>query len=215
MSYPYRLTSTRAQAAAVAVLLAAMALAVGCNNQQTVRTDANYRTIQASPLQDTDAAKRLNQQGLAHLADGELEKAENTFKAAITEDIEYGPAHNNLGKVYYLQGDYYQAALEYDYARRQMPTHAGPRYNLGLIYERAAKQDAPIVNLNRAIEYYREAVALAPGNITYRAALAHALVERGDKTDELRDLLEQILEKDRRPDWITWARRQRAALGDD
>ena len=45
-----------------------------------------------------------------------MEKAEKLLKQALTADIGYGPAHNNLGKVYYHRQNFYLAAWEFEYA---------------------------------------------------------------------------------------------------
>lgn len=184
-------------------------LLVGCNgSHRTVDTSTGeYRTISVTPLRDTDAAKRANDRGLSLLADGELDKAKDAFKDALTADVEYGPAHNNLGKVYYMQRDWYKAAWEFEYAKKQMPKHAGPHNNLGLVLEHAGE-------LDKAVDEYRAAVSLAPDNMQYIGNLARTLVRRGDtRTDETRTLLKQIVENDKRIPWVIWARQELAGMG--
>ncbi|MFW5682977.1 MAG: tetratricopeptide repeat protein [Phycisphaeraceae bacterium] len=171
-----------------------------------VETTNNYRTIRAEPLRNTDAARRAHEQGLEHLDQQNLELAQQAFERALTADVEYGPAHNSLGKVFYQQQDWYRAAWEFEYAKKLMPRRAEPRNNLALVLEQAGEFD-------RAIDLYREAVGLAPDNIRYRANLARALIRRGDRSREVRVLLEAILEQDTRPQWLTWASRQLESKG--
>ncbi len=181
--------------------------ACGCNpNRVADAPIGNYRTITAEPRRDTEAAKRLNRVGLEHLAAGEYDEAVDAFVRALTEDVEFGPAHNNLGKVYYIQKNWYKAAWEFEYAGKLLPRHAEPRNNLGLVLEQAGE-------LDRAVDQYRQAVGLEPGVIAYRGNLARALIRRGDRTDEVRKLLELIVENDTRPEWVLWARQQQAGSG--
>ncbi len=103
----------------------------------------------------------------------------------------------NLGKVYFRKRDYYMAALEFDYACDLMPRQAEPRNNLGLAWAKAGEFD-------RAVDLHREAVALDRESIEFRANLAHALVLRGDRTDEVRSLLRDILDRDSLPQRRVW-----------
>ena len=160
-----------------------------------------YRTVTAQPRRDTEAARRANEEGLAHLKANELDRAVESFSRALTADVEFGPAHNNLGKVYYRKKDYYKAAWEFEDAGRLLPDHAEPRNNLGLVLEQAGE-------LDRSVEAYRQAVALDEERIVYRANLVRALIRRGDRTDEVRSLLKQVLKEDLRSEWLIWARHQ-------
>lgn len=188
--------------AMIVCLCALMLISLGCAGQETVTPPkVSYRTVTTGPLRNTEAAREANQRGLEHLHAGEIAEAGTAFRQAVERDIEFGPAHNNLGKVYYLQKDWYKAAWEFEYARKQMPRRAEPRNNLGLVLERAGE-------LDNAVNYYREAVSLAPDDIHYRANLARALIRRGDRTPEVFALLRQILDQDTRPAWLIWAKQQ-------
>lgn len=186
------------------LLTLAPLLLVGCETGSST-TEPRYRTVTAEPRRNTDLARRLNEQGLEHLEAGRLDQAADHFQRALTADVEFGPAHNNLGRVYFERQRWYEAALEFDAAAKAMPKRPEPRNNLGLVLEQAGE-------LDRAVAHYREAVGLAPKSIEYRANLARALLRRGDRTDEVRTLLRQIVDEDRRPDWIVWARQQLTAL---
>lgn len=187
-------------------LIATVLAGVGCNGVSVDGSSGRYRTISMEPRRDTEAAARANKAGLNHLADGDLDKAADAFNRALTADVEFGPAHNNLGKVYYQRRDWHKAAWEFEYARKLLPRHGEPRNNLGLVLEEAGE-------LDRAVEQYRAAVDLGTGNTAYRANLARALIRRGDQTDEVRALLDHILEHDTRPEWLIWASQRQAAFG--
>jgi len=187
-------------------LLASASVLVGCaGGQRTRAVPGAYRTVVTEPWRDTEAAKRAYAQGLEHLEADRLDEAQQAFERSLTADVEFGPAHNNLGVVFYRQQQWYQAAWEFENAARLMPNRAAPRNNLGLVLERAGE-------LTQAIEHFREAVRLEPGSIVYRANLVRALVGRGDRTDEVRELLEAVLAEDDRPQWLIWAQQQLTRL---
>ena len=181
------------------VLITVLTVVVGCTDKTKTYRSGEYRTIDAAPDRDTDTARRYNEQGMKHLQKEELDEAASDFRRALVADVTFGPAHNNLGKVYYAQKDWYQAAWEFDYARELMPRQPEPLNNLGLVHEQAGE-------LDRAIEHYEQAVALGRDRIEFRANLARAKVRRGDTDDELIVLLQQILDEDKRPEWLVWAR---------
>jgi len=195
--------------ARLSLLLGLAGLAVaetGCANFLTGESPRPaYRTIQVNPGRDTEAAKEANRAGLDHLAGGRLEQAAEAFERALSADVEFGPAHNNLGKVYYRQEDWYRAAWEFEYAGKLLPRHAEPRNNLGLVLERAGE-------LDRAVNCCRDAVGLEADRIEYRANLVRALVRRGDRTREVRSRLRQLLEEDSRPEWRAWAKKQQIRM---
>jgi Tfp pilus assembly protein PilF len=180
-------------------LVACLAVGVGCTDKTKTYRSGGYRTVEAPPDRDTETAKRYNAQGLEHLGNEELDEAAADFRRSLVADVTYGPAHNNLGKVFYAQKDWYQAAWEFDYARELMPRQPEPLNNLGLVHEQAGE-------LDRAVENYQQAVALGPDRIEYRANLARAKVRRGDADEELISLLQQILDQDSRPEWLVWAK---------
>lgn len=183
----------------------AIVLATASCADRTRQGSADYRTVPSDPHRDTASARRLDVQGREQMAKGEIKRAAELFKQALTADVEYGPAHNNLGKVYFRQKDWYQAAWEFEYAGKLMPRRAEPRNNLGLVLERSG-------DLDKAIDRYHEAVELDPDNVEYRGNLARALIQRGDRNEEVLKLLETIAQRDTRPEWQTWAKRHLATM---
>lgn len=184
-------------------------LLMGCNDpasKPAINLDEEYRTINTSPLRDTEAARKANAKGLTHLDNGELYQAEEAFKRAVEADVDFGPAHNNLGKIYYLKRRFYLAAHEFDDAIKLMPNHAAPHNNLGLTLLEAGK-------LDDAAESMRKAVSLDPLKIDYQANLARVLVQRGDVSDEVITLLRVIASSDERVQWRVWASQQLGTMG--
>ncbi len=172
----------------------------GCGDSTIKASKGPYRTITTDPLRDTESARRHYQAGLEHLNNHEVDKAIKDFERALAADVQFGPAHNCLGRAHYMNEDWYEAAWEFEYARKYLPKHPQPLNNLALLYERDGQYD-------RAIDYYRKAVAMAPRDIQYRANLARAMIRRGDRNDEVKDLLQDITEEDSRADWLIWAKR--------
>lgn len=196
---------------AIAVLLiAAFAMMPGCTNapEPTGQDDVKYRAVRADPLRDTQAARQANAQGLAHLDAGELYQAELAFKRSLDADVKFGPAHNHLGKIYFLKRDFYNAAHEFDYAIKLMPRQAAPHNNLGLALLEGD-------DLDQAIDHFRKAVHLDPITIDFQANLARSLVQRGDRTQEVITLLRNVAVRDERTPWRVWASHELGLMGLD
>ena len=185
----------------IATLCAIAALA-GCQNPSG--SNSNYETITADPNRRTDEAKRLHTEALESIRADKPEDAQRLLKRALDADVMFGPAHNNLGKLYFSQGRHYLAAWEFQYAARLMPDRPEPRNNLGLVFEAVGK-------LDQAVEQYTQARVAAPDNAQIVGNLARARMRRGDRDPELKGLLEEVVLKDERPDWREWAR-ERLAL---
>lgn len=191
----------------LALLVACGVVLCACESRpEPDRGKRPYRTIQAQPLRDTDAARKANEQGLMHLDKGELYQAEQAFLNALEADVGFGPAHNNLGKIYFLKRDFYRAAHEFDTAIDLIPSHAAPHNNLGLTLLESGK-------LDDAVDTFRKATTLAPNVIEYQANLARTLVQRGDTTNEVITLLRAVALRDDRLEWRIWASHQLGTMG--
>ncbi|HED64690.1 MAG TPA: tetratricopeptide repeat protein [Planctomycetes bacterium] len=127
------------------------------------------------------------------------EEAESLLREALTEDIFFGPAHNNLGVLYLTQDKLYEAANEFEWARRVMPGHPDPRMNLALTLEKAGKWD-------EAIQTYKTALEVYPGHIPTEQALARILVRHAPESPDLPALLDRIRLRGETPAWRQWAR---------
>jgi Tfp pilus assembly protein PilF len=161
----------------------------------------NYKTIKAKPKRDTIAAAKLNRQGVEAMSKGRVEKAENLFKKALVKDVNFGPAHNNLGRIYFDQGKNYLAAWEFEYATTVMPGRSEPYNNLGMVMERVGK-------LEQAIEAYERANEMHPNHPEIVGNLARAWWSHDKNDQRTRELLEQLIFVDCRPYWVTWAKEQ-------
>lgn len=182
-----------------------LTLISGCAAPQRTTQDemAQLGTARPDPL----LARRENARAVQLIRQQKYPEAEEALKKALVGDITYGPAHNNLGKVYFHQSKFYVAAWEFQYAIKLMPHHFEPRNNLGLLYEEVGK-------LNQAVDCYTEALSFEPSNPLLVGNLARARVRRGDRGQEVRDLLDLLIAQDSRPEWLTWAKIQLLLMQD-
>jgi Flp pilus assembly protein TadD len=129
---------------------------------------AACRSAGEGPYSPTDAHARdtVRAQGLnAHAADviaAAPEEAEELLREALGADLFFGPAHNNLGVLYLEQGKLYEAAGEFEWARKLMPGHPDPRMNLALTLERAGQTEEAIRTYETALEVYRKRPGVRP-----------------------------------------------------
>src|SRR5262245_45519901 len=170
-------------------LIVVACLACGCKSSKTPSVGSR----------DTEQARKENDRAFELITKAKYDQAEKILKKAIAADVMFGPARNNLGLVYYHEGKLYQAAWEFQNAIKLMPYQPEPRNNLGLVLERAGK-------LTEAADAYDRAKEMEPDNPEYIGNLARAKVRRGDNDAETKELLEEVVFKDSRPEWTTWAK---------
>jgi Tfp pilus assembly protein PilF len=156
-------------------------------------------------LRDTAKAQRLNQEA-APLIHSDPAKAERLLREALTSDLYFGPAHNNLGVLYLSQGMLYEAAGEFEWARKLMPGHPDPRMNLALVLEKAGRTDEALTTYAAALEVY-------PNHIPTIQALARLQVRSGHTDERTAGFLDEIALRGETETWRTWARNQRIRLG--
>ena len=146
-----------------------------------------------SPLK----AEKLTQEAAALIGSDDA-KAESLLREALTEDLYHGPAHNNLGVVYLKQGKLYEAAGEFEWARKLMPGHADPRMNLALTLETAGHTED-------AISTYRTALEVSPDHIQTIQALTRLQYKSGKKDAKTVESLQTIALRGETPRWRDWA----------
>jgi Tfp pilus assembly protein PilF len=184
------------------LLLSFLAPMIGCQGNQA-GTKADYETLAEPPNRNTDVARSHNIHAVSLMGDGILEKAEQELKAALSADMFYGPSHNNLGIVYFRQKKYYLAAWEFQYAVKLMPNEIEPLNNLGLVFEAVGR-------LDDAEKWYDKALSLKPEATDVVGNLARVRIRCNKKDEATQKLLSNIVLKDRRPEWVSWARQQLA-----
>ena len=180
----------------IVLLLLSLTCVWGCARPRSYSPYATPREA----ARDSLKAQKLTQQA-AEIMDKDPGKAEQLLREALTADLYHGPAHNNLGVLYLGQDKLYEAATEFEWARKVMPGHPDPRMNLALTLERAGRID-------EALETYETALEVYPNHLPTIQALAR-LQLRHDRVDERTpDFLEEIALRGETPEWRDWARQQ-------
>ena len=151
---------------------------------------------------NTVLAERLTRRA-AELMESEPERAEALLREALANDIFFGPAHNNLGVLHLERDELYEAASEFEWARKLMPGHPDPRLNLAITLERAGREDEALVAYTAALEVY-------PGYVPAIQGLAKLFLSTGRDDPRLEEWLDRLAVEGESQAWRDWARERRA-----
>jgi tetratricopeptide (TPR) repeat protein len=184
---------------ALVAIVAAVACGAGC--RAPAKSVGPYQPP-ANATRETSEAERLTKEA-AELIKAEPQRAETLLREALTKDLFFGPAHNNLGVVLLQRDELYTAAEEFEWARKLMPGHPDPRVNLALTLEKAGKIDDAIASYSAALEVYPDYLPAVQG-------LALMTVRAGRKDDRLTNWLETIAIRSDSVRWREWAKRRQS-----
>ena len=101
---------------------------------------------------NTHLAEQLTRHAADRIDAMDLDAAEDLLRQALSADLFHGPAHNNLGVVFLQQGKLYEAAQEFEWAKKLLPSAPDPRVNLALTLERAGDEDQATLAWDAALE---------------------------------------------------------------
>jgi tetratricopeptide (TPR) repeat protein len=132
-------------------------------------------------------------------------KAEELLHSALKADPYDGPAHNDLGVLCLRQSRLYEAATEFEVARKLMPGSPDPRLNLGLTFEKAGLYE-------RAFTAYDAALEASPTHIRSIEAIARLTLRTGRTSDRLPGMLEDVALRGETSNWRSWAKEQMSRL---
>lgn len=180
---------------ALAVIFVALA---GCVHPKA--TDP-YTPVSVA-ARDTQKAIALNNQAMPLMDRGDTDsatRAEELLRQALAADLYFGPAHNNLGVLYLARGRYYEAAGEFEWARRLLPGHPDPRVNLAMTLESAGRTDDALATYRTALEIYPDYVAAAQG-------LARLQLKQGKPDDRTPAMLRIVAMQGETVEWREWAK---------
>ncbi|MCC6970545.1 MAG: tetratricopeptide repeat protein [Phycisphaerales bacterium] len=184
------------QSTLLTIILAA--LLTGC---ASTRPTSPY-SGQSAEARDSSRAEALNQQA-ADLIERDPTRAESLLRDALAADLYHGAAHNNLGTLLLAQGKLYDAAAEFEWARKLLPGHPDPRHNLALTFELAGRYDDALATYAAALDVY-------PEHLPTIQAMVRLQV-RASKTDERTPtLLDTIAMRGETRAWRDWARLEHA-----
>jgi Tfp pilus assembly protein PilF len=155
-----------------------------------------YSTTSAEN-RDESKATQLTRDAV-EIADKDPEKAETLLREALTSDLYHGPAHNDLGVLFFRQGKLYEAANEFEWARKLMPGSPDPRLNLALVLERAGQT-------KDAFAAYDSALEAAPEHVPTMQAYARLAVREGRHDDKTANALKLIALRGEDDAWRQWA----------
>jgi Flp pilus assembly protein TadD len=146
---------------------------------------------------DVHRSESLARQSLQYMESDPV-RAEALLREALAADLFNGPAHNNLGTILLRQGLLYDAATEFEWARKLLPGHPDPRLNLALTLEHAGRSDDAIAIYTTALEVY-------PEHIPSLQALTRLQVRLGRKDAQTTEHLQQIALRGDTSEWREWA----------
>jgi Flp pilus assembly protein TadD len=173
------------------------ALAAGCH--PAAPPVASGSPVRGDVTRNTAVARAQTDRAFQLISQKKFAEAEPVLKQAIDADPTYGPAHNDLGLVYYQLGRLYDAAWEFQNAIKLLPNEPQPQNNLGLVLEEAMKYQ-------EAEQAYAEAHRMSPQNPEFAGNLARVRIRLGERDELTRRLLETVILADPRPEWVDWAR---------
>jgi len=157
------------------------------------------------PTHDEAKAHELTLEAL-EVIESDLAKAEELLLAALQADLYHGPPHNHLGVLYLRQSRLFEAANEFELARKLMPGNPDPRLNLGLTLEKAGLYD-------RAFDAYNAALEVLPSHIRTMQAVARLTLRTGRKNDDrLMGMLAEVTLRGETSNWRSWAQEQMSRL---
>lgn len=177
--------------AACAIVLA---LAWGCASDKAA---GPYATPSVA-LRNSIEAESLNREA-AGLLQSDPMRAEALLREALGKDLFFGPAHNNLGVLHLQRGELYEAAAEFEWARKLLPGHPDPRINLAITLERAGRA-------GEAIDAYKAALEVQPGSVVAMQGAAVIAVREGRAEPALDGWLREIALAGESAQWREWAR---------
>lgn len=185
-------------ALAAALLLAAIA---GCEEP---RKDLSLEDAYARQLRLQQEAEEIYQRGLEALKDEKLDVAERAFESVLRLNPYHGPAHNELGGIYFTKASggmsgysLDKAARRFEQAARYMPSNWKPLYNLGKVWEAADRWP-------EARDAYKDALKYAPREPAILCNLAAIYIEEGINHREAIALLEEAILHETRKEWKAW-----------
>ena len=183
-----------------ALVLAAL-MAVGCGDAR-----GPYRT-DGSTTRDVAKAEEHYQAALAALAatPPDDQSAEALLRETLGYDLYHGAAHNNLGVLLLKQDRLYDAAEEFEWARKLLPGHPEPRVNLAIALERGGKHI-------EALEAARTALEVRPGNLAAIKTIAVIQLREALTDENTPAHLDAIITRSNDPVWRAWAERERLKL---
>src|SRR5215210_7405323 len=110
--------------------VALIVISIFCAACSSSKVNSPY-TTKSADARDPNKAQALTMRAADMIATDPV-KAEELLRLALAADLFYGPAHNDLGVLMLRKSLLFEAANEFEWARKLMPGHPDPRMNLAL-----------------------------------------------------------------------------------
>lgn len=153
---------------------------------------------------DIVKAEALYQEAVTSI-DKNDQDAEKLLRKALSFDLYHGSAHNNLGVLLLRQGLPYEAAGEFEWARKLLPGHPEPRINLAIVLAQGGRS-------SDALDAARSALEVRPGHLPALQAIAWIQFSEGLADAKTLDDLDAIASRSDDPAWREWALDRRSVL---
>lgn len=170
----------------------------GCATQRP----ASPYSGQSAGARDSSRAEALNQEA-ADMVEKDPVGAERLLREALAADLYHGAAHNNLGTLLLRQGKLYDAAAEFEWARKLLPGHPDPRHNLALTFELAGRYDDALATYAAALDVY-------PEHLPTIQAMVRLQVRASRADERTAAMLETVAMRGETKEWREWARIQKS-----
>ncbi len=152
----------------------------------------------ASPVTDTDPLKELYQKVQGFVRDGRQEQAVKGLEELLEQDPDFAVAHNDLGILYYNQGEKEKALRHYEHAVRIEPHNLTFQKNLADIYF------VEFGRVEEALAIYNKVLEVDFGDV--EALMSMGLIcEAVERPEDARHFYNRVLEVE---PWNMGARQQ-------
>jgi len=185
------------------MMLAACAVALGACSAQKTKPPPDFGIPDSRKL--VDDANALAQQAAKAAEEGDVDRAIELYRQAVSTSRDLAGAWNNLGTLLMEQERYFDATEAFAVASELRPTDPRPLYNIGLAW---LTIDYP----EKAAPYFEQALDRSP---TYQPALRSAIraAQQLDRADQkLADRIQQALIRESDPDWRKYLQDQRSRV---
>lgn len=183
---------TRTATALLATLLAAPLLVAPATGCKSTKPAATLENTMAQVAQRRIDATRLTDQAFKAQQMGNLERAEELYRQALSLDGSISSAWNNLGEILLSQGYYQDAVQAFGQSAALSPADPRPEYNIAVAYQKSGWAKDALTHYTNALardENYRPAIR---GGIKAAAELGtasrdiHGWIRKGllSETDE-------------------------------
>ncbi|MDA3961788.1 MAG: tetratricopeptide repeat protein [Planctomycetota bacterium] len=176
------------------VILALCVALLGCGSSQARGSYSDQGMVQ----RDIPRAQELYQQSRAQRDSGDFDDAADLLRQALDADLYHGPAHNDLGVILLSEGRLYEAATEFEWARKLMPGHPDPRVNLAVTLERGFKHA-------EALEAAQAALEVRPGHLAAHQAIAIIQCRNNLVDESTTEHLAVLVDRGPTDEWRRWA----------